>query len=102
MVPAAHDSSRAVLWSGMLRQCKDCFFVQALVLKGGFAFDLRPLRKVVLEHVADLRRCVSTIDESEFAAGFKATRDEIEKASNELEEAVRLDASAHLKKPNDA
>lgn len=91
MVPATPDGTKAVLWSGLMRQCRNCLFVEGDTLKSGFAFDLRPLRNKIREHVADLRRCVTVIDGSEFADGLKGTRDELEKAANELEESVRQD-----------
>ena len=55
------------------------------------AFNARPLRQAVREHIKDLERCMVGIAESNFAAEFDATRKEIGVAAKDLSDALIRD-----------
>lgn len=88
-------------WSaGQLRQCADCWLMQTVRMGGGdFAVSLRPLRYVVRDHIADLRRCVKAIQESEYADQLESTCAEIETAIHELSNALMADEGIPVKEP---
>jgi hypothetical protein len=77
--------------AGQVRQCANCYLIEARKLGSGAYFNLRPLRDAVREHIKDLRECVKTFDESAFAENFAGTRNSMQEAANELTEALRAD-----------
>lgn len=87
--PAINGNPAEVV-AGQLRQCSDCWRVQAETF-AGTSFNLRPLRMSVRAHVEDLRRCVQVIRESQWSKELEGTANEIAVATNELQSALAQD-----------
>ena len=90
-VPITSAPSSVGWIAGQIRQCADCYFFEAVKLGDGFAFNYRPLREAITNHIADLRRCVKVFSESEHAEAFKNTSAEMQKAAEELTVALDQD-----------
>lgn len=54
-VPVNNNDPANAWAAGQLRQCADCFLLQAVKVGSGYAFNSRPLRVAVSKHINELQ-----------------------------------------------
>ncbi len=90
-VPITSNPNTNGWMAGQMRQCADCLLLQSRKIGDGYAFNHRPLRNAVNDHIQDLERCVKVFTESEHADAFHKTSMEMRKAADELRTALNAD-----------